>query len=105
MILILFAAIPIINSFCHISLKIGVNRNERIFLNRYTIAGYLGLFLVTILTIYVLRDVELKSVTVLLSLNYVITLTLSRIFLKEAITSRKWIGTTLIFCGVIFFYL
>lgn len=66
---------------------------------------YLGLFiygLSAILNILVLRDFDYSTVLPLTSLTYVWTLIISKIFLKENITSKKIIGITLILFGASF---
>ena len=62
-----------------------------------------GLYLLSaVLNIIILKYLNYSTVLPLTSLTYVWTMVVSRIILKEKLTSKKIIGTTLIFIGAIF---
>lgn len=96
-------------------LKIGANYqnvNRRIpqslkpYLNRYTIPGYGLLFIVTILSIYILEDMPLKVFFPLfISANLIAIAVLSHLFLHESFSNRKIIGICLIISGILIFSL
>ncbi|MNN51703.1 EamA-like transporter family protein [compost metagenome] len=99
----------LINSSAQIFLKLGATDSKtRIKLtpiSGFTIIGY-GLFIIsTVLSIFMLKLIEFKSFTLILSFNYVSALIFSNIFLGERYTRRKVIATGLIIMGVIVFNL
>lgn len=71
------------------------------YLNWFFITGSICYVLSALLTIYVLKTEDLSTIFPLTALKYVIVLVLSSMFLKEKITSKKLIGTTLIIAGVV----
>jgi len=75
------------------------------YLNTYTVCGYLSLFLVTIFSVLALKGFELKLLYVLMSLNFVLIMGLSKIVLGEPVTGRKIIATVLICLGIVIFNL
>lgn len=109
MIYLLIVIISIINSMCQIFLKIGSKENRKYILikmfNIYTLIGYGGFFVVTILTVYLLKHIPFKSITLILSLNFLFTLFFSWLILKERITKNKLISTAIIVTGVIIYNL
>jgi multidrug transporter EmrE-like cation transporter len=94
-------------------LKIGANSpnvNRRIpqslkpYLNQYTIPGYGLLFIVTILSIYILEDMPLKVFFPLfISGNLIAIAVLSHFILHESFTNRKIMGICLIISGILIF--
>lgn len=73
------------------------------FLNLHTIVGY-GLFLmVTMLNVYAMQVIPLKTVTAWISMTYVVTMVLSRWLLKEELNGRMLGGAGLIVAGIIVF--
>lgn len=77
----------------------------RAFFNPGTIIGLSLFVVVTILNVYALRQIELKTMTAWVSLTYLFTILLSRVFLDEALTKQKFIGAALIVFGIIVFTL
>lgn len=96
-------------------LKIGANYHDlsiripqllKPYLNQYTIPGYGMLFLVTILSIYILEDMPLKVFFPLfISSNLIAIAVLSYFILHESFTYRKVIGICLIMSGILIFSL
>lgn len=87
-------------------LKLGATDKKGLrsmFLNAYTMLGYLMILLVTIFSVLALRTISLKLLYTLMAMNYVILLLLSRAVLKEPITPNKIFATMLVFAGVIVF--
>ena len=105
---VLFAII--FTGFSQILLKTGSNdKKTNHFLDSYlnlpTISAYLLYGIVTILYIYALVDIPLKTVYALGALNYLIILFFSSLILKEPITKEKVISTLFITMGVLIFNL
>lgn len=87
-------------------LKRGASNNTSVlssFLNPWTIIGC-GLFcIVTILSVYAMQEVELKTVTAWISTSYLLVVILALLIYKEVLTSKKIIGCLLIVIGIITF--
>lgn len=75
------------------------------YLNFPAITGYSLLLLVTMLTVYALQDLPLKVLYSLTSLNFIIVLGLSAVFLKEEVSRDKIVAIGLIVLGVVVFNL
>lgn len=75
------------------------------YLNLKVIIGYGLMFVSTVLTILAFRKLDYKNGPIIESIGYIIVMILSRIFLKEKITSRKVIGNCIILLGITIFYL
>lgn len=96
-------------------LKIGANTPDvqrwipqslKPYLNRYTIPGYSILFIVTILSIYILEDMPLKIFfPFFISGNLIVIAILSHLFLHESFTKPKIMGICLIISGILIFSL
>lgn len=89
-------------------LKVGANQAHekkffKAYANPYTFVAYGLNILVTIFTVYALKDIPLKLFYSTTSLKFVLILFLSMIVLKEKINSRKLIGVGLIVFGVVIF--
>ncbi|MFF2091718.1 EamA family transporter [Paenibacillus sp. NPDC058174] len=95
------------NSFAQIFLKMGALRTKEKNLlssiNIYIILGYILFFSATLLSVYLLKLINFKDLTVIISLNYVSTLILSNVILKEKYSKQKVYATLLIIVGVIIF--
>ena len=94
--------------FSQTFLKIGANQayeNKFVlaYLNPYTVIAYSLYFLVTVFTVYALKDIPLKLFYSTTSLKFVLVLILSKLVLREKIDSRKIIAVGLICLGVIIF--
>ena len=67
------------------------------YLNRYTFSGYCLLFAVTIISVYVLKEMPLKLFFPLfISLNTVVVVILSYVILHEPLTQRKIVAIGII---------
>jgi len=99
----------IINATAHIMLKIGsTQKNSKTFfsiLNVQSALGYFFFFLSTLLTVYLLKFIEFKSMTLIVTLNYIGTLVLARFILKEKLSFKKYLALTVIILGIIVFNL
>jgi len=83
-----------------------ISHSLRPYLNMYTIIGYGMLFMVTILSIYILGDIPLKVFFPLFISGNLITITiLSHFFLHESITTLKIIGISFVISGIFIFSL
>lgn len=109
MIIFIGIILVVINSSAQILLKIGATDSkglsQKIPISRFTLVGY-GLFLVsTVLSILMLKLIEFKSFTLIVSFNYVAALIFSNLFIGEKYTRRKVVATIIIIIGVIVFNL
>jgi multidrug transporter EmrE-like cation transporter len=113
---VLLAIISIVlTAFGQLLLKIGANSSNgnrqmpqqlKPYLNQYSIPGYGLLFIVTVLSIYILEDLPLKVFFPLFISGNVITIAgLSYFLLHESITYRSMIGICLILSGILIFFL
>jgi len=111
--LILAACIITFTAIGQMLLKIGANvpytlpwipSSLKPYLNRYTLSGYGFLFMVTILSIYVLEEMLLKVfVPLFLSVNVISVNIFSRIFLHESLSHQKMMGIGVIIVGILIF--
>ena len=92
-------------------LKIGAkNSTDRTnfmaaYLNVPTFAAYLLFLIVTILSVYALKEIPLKVFYSICSLNLVVVMIFSYVILSEQINKNKFIAISLIVFGVIVFNL
>lgn len=83
----------------------GKDRFYASFLNWHTVIGY-GLFvLVTMLNVFAMQTIPLKTVTAWVSLTYVVTMLLSRWLLGEELNRYMLAGAGLIVAGIVLFSL
>ena len=75
------------------------------FLNRRTLIGYVLFLGVTVLNIFAMKAIPLRTVTVATSLTYVLTLGMGRFLLGEMVSRRLVVGVTLIVAGIFVFSL
>jgi drug/metabolite transporter (DMT)-like permease len=105
--ILIIVILVLINSFAQILLKVGAtkksNKNLLMKFNIQTLSGYILLFTSTILSVYLLKFINFKSLTIVLGLNYVSTLVLSNLILKEGYSKQKVLSTLIIVLGVIIF--
>lgn len=96
-------------SVSQILLKISANKRYpsriREYLNRYVIAGYMLLFVSTILTMLALKKVPLSWSPVIESCSYIFVSILGYFILKEKFHRRKLLGMCVIFAGILIFSL
>jgi drug/metabolite transporter (DMT)-like permease len=77
----------------------------RMYVNPYTLSGYAILFIVTLLSVLALMDMDLKTFSAFMALNYVTITLLSTAVLRETLSKNRMIAIILIVCGVIAFNL
>ena len=98
----------LVASFSQILLKKSATKEYpnriREYLNPYVITGYGMMVVSTVLTVIAYTRVDFKNGPIIESAGYVIVLMLSRMFFKEKITTKKFIGTVLIIIGIVIFY-
>ncbi|MBR1884110.1 MAG: EamA family transporter [Clostridia bacterium] len=75
------------------------------YLNLKVIVGYGMMFASTIFSILGFRGLDYKNGPIIEAFGYIFIMILSRIFLKEKITTKKVIGNSLIILGIIVFYI
>ena len=110
---ILFSIIYIsgifVSSIAQILLKksAGKNYKSRIkeYLNPYVIISYAIFFGATFCSIYAYKGIPLSFGPILAALEYIFVAVLSRLFLKEHINLKKFIGLSIIIAGVIIYSL
>lgn len=73
------------------------------YLNLPTVTAYILLVFVTIITVIALKEVPLKLVYAIASLNFVVVIGLSWLLLKESISKNKIIAIGLIVFGILVF--
>ena len=92
-------------------LKIGADSGARNggalgpYLNPFTVIAYGLLLLVTMLTVYEVRDLPLKVFYSLTALNFIVVLGLSAVLLHEKVNRDKVVAVGLIVLGVVVFNL
>lgn len=92
----------VVTVFSHIILKVGAMRFSTN-LNPFTTAGLTGIGLVTVLIVYSLQAIDLKTLMAFSSLTYLLMPYAAKCFLNEPVSRRQLTGTALIFVGVIVF--
>lgn len=104
----LLAVSILLTGISQVFLKIGAQKKGNIYsiyLNIFTIFGYVLLIVVTVSNVVILRELDLKLLYAIMSLNYVIVIIFSKVLLKEFISHNKWMAIILIVAGVIAFNL
>lgn len=89
-------------SYSQILLKLGAGKKQ-IYLNGYTIIGYILMVLSTLMTLLAYQKISLSLGQVLQALSFVFVSILSYIFLKEKIEKRTIIGIVIILLGILIF--
>jgi|AntAceMinimDraft_17_1070374.scaffolds.fasta_scaffold42362_2 drug/metabolite transporter (DMT)-like permease len=100
------ASAIVITSISQVFLKSGATGKTsfiKSFLNWKTIVGYCLLAIVTILNVYAMQRIELKTITAWIGTTYILVVLFSLLFLKEKIDLFKIIGCGLIVFGVLIF--
>lgn len=102
---ILATIVSIVTGISQVLLKIGANKNTgiRIFLNKFTIIGYIFFFFVTILNLQIYRELDIKYMSIFLPLGFFFVMLFSVTILKEKITFKNKIGLFTILLGIIIF--
>lgn len=91
-------------------LKQGARKNYigfwRQYLNPWVIGGYAIMACSLVLNIFCMsRGVQVNEVSVIESLSYLFVPTLAFFLFKEQLTKRKLCAITIIFCGIIIFFI
>jgi len=73
------------------------------FFNLFTFSGYFIFVIVILINLIAFQNLEMKIVPVILAANFVFLMLLSRLILKEKITSGNMISIFFIFIGVTIF--
>ena len=98
----------VITAISQVFLKSGASNKTsfiKSFLNWKTITGYGFFGIVTILNVYAMQRIELKTMTAWIGTTYILVVLFSRLFLKEKIDLFKITGCSLIVFGVLIFNL
>ena len=103
--LLIGALIVGLTSTGQILLKLGAKRGKKLIFNRYVISGYLCFITVIFLSALLMKHVEFKYFTIIISMNYMVTSMMAVIILKEKITMSTITGIILITTGAIIFTL
>lgn len=80
-------------------LKIGI-RSVLVFFNPFIFAALIMLFFATVFYLFALSKLPLSIAYPMLSSGYVIVLLLSKIFLKEEVSLKRWVGVIVIITGI-----
>ena len=95
-------------SVSQVLLKLGAGTRRSFmgaFLDRRTLIGYVLFLGVTVLSIFAMKAIPLRTVTAATALTYVLTLGMGRGFLGEIVTRRMVLGAALIMAGIFVFSL
>ena len=98
----------ILTSISQIFLKIGsYNKKKWILslLNLKTIFGYFLFGIVTILNVFAMQKIELKTMTAWIAITYILVSVLSHFILKDRLDKNKILGSMLIVVGIVIFSL
>jgi len=91
----------VLTTFGQILLKFSVIKNNKY----YLFVGYFLFLLVIIASYYLMKLIELKYFTVIMSLNYLTVFILSILLFKESINKSKILGIILVVFGIVIFSL
>lgn len=103
--LFLAAAIVFMTAGGQVLLKMGANSSGNLIFNPYVMGGYSMFVAVMFMSAILLRSIDLKYFTVIISLNYLVATIASAYFLKETFTARKLIACLVITLGAAIFSL
>lgn len=98
----------VLTSVSQVLLKLGAGSGSsfaRAFLNPRTVTGYAMFMGVSLLNIFAMKAIPLRTVTAAVSLTYVLTMGMGRWFLGEVVTRRMVLGLSLIVTGIFVFSL
>jgi drug/metabolite transporter (DMT)-like permease len=86
-------------------LKLGSRQTRkeawRLYLNGYTLTAYCLLIVVTLLALYVYRNIPLKAALMFMPLTLVLIYGLSYWFLGERFTKKQLAGAVMILIGIV----
>jgi drug/metabolite transporter (DMT)-like permease len=80
-------------------LSIGV-KSIFVFLDPFILGALIMLFFATVFYLFALSKLPLSIAYPLLSSGYVLVVLLSKIFLKERVSFRRWVGVFIIIIGI-----
>jgi drug/metabolite transporter (DMT)-like permease len=86
-------------------LKIGSYKYDAGVLNVYVISGYIFFICVVVASFFLMKMIEFKLFSVIMSINFLSVMLASRIFLNEKTGKNTVYGTIFIFAGLIVFFL
>lgn len=98
----------ILTAFSQVILKIGARKKAdssflKYFINIYTFLGYLMLFTVTLINLYIFKFLNLKYMVIFLPSSYILVFILSHFVLREKIKKNRLIGFFIILSGIVLF--
>jgi drug/metabolite transporter (DMT)-like permease len=92
----------------HLLLKSGASSRRRwldSLTHWRTVAGFFLFALVTVLNVYALQEIELRTLVAWSAATYVLVVLASRVALRESLDAGKMVGSLLIAGGIILFSL
>lgn len=100
----------LVASFGQVALKVGALKKKDasillFFLNIYTFVGYISLFIVTLINLFIFKYLDLKYILIFLPSTYILVLLLSYFILNEHISKKNIISYITILIGIIIFNL
>jgi drug/metabolite transporter (DMT)-like permease len=100
----------VVTAACQVMLKAGAERNQarvslRLWINPLSIAAYALLFGVTLMNLFALRVVPLRTFVILGPLTLILVTLFSRLFLNERLTARQIVAAAVIAAGIAIFNL
>jgi len=98
----------LLTALCQMMLKTGASGKAKwigSFLNRRTILGYGMFVLVTLLTVYAMQRIALKTMTAWNALTFILVVVFSRWLLGENVDRFRMAGCALIVAGILVFSL
>ena len=97
--------ILLFNVSANILIKKGALSSYNIFINYYTLSGYIFFVLVLIASIQLITLIELKYYSLLLAANYMNTYIAGVLFFKEGATRLRYLGILCVCVGLVVFNL
>ena len=73
--------------------------------NKYLWIGYIYFLATIFVSYFLMKKIELKYFATLMSVNYIVAMLASALFLQENLSRQKVFGTLIVACGVIVFLL
>lgn len=73
------------------------------YLNWYSLLAYALFVLVTLLSLFAMKRVQVKEMVIFLPLTYLMVPLMSRLFLHERLNKKQWLGIALVIAGIILF--
>lgn len=98
--LFIIAVVILMTAGGQLLLKSAANRYQGSLMNVRVLSAYAMFAATVLLSFHLMKVIQLKSFTMIMSLNYVAVALLAPLFLGEAMNARKWAGTVLVSVGV-----